>query len=154
MAQELEGTGGGERTRARRGHQHQPHCLMHRARAALIQPEVMQAPVVWLASTRRSVQWPATHRLCWDERLPLEERLAKASAPAAWPQLGATGYLRQGDDEWISSIGNGTRLMTAFCLPRKGTTCHVHWYALVIWLIAMAVWVAQALAQSNILLSI
>jgi NAD(P)-dependent dehydrogenase (short-subunit alcohol dehydrogenase family) len=58
-------------------------------RAALIQPEVMQAPVVWLASDssqacngRRIV---AHH---WDERLPLAERLAKASAPAAWPQLG------------------------------------------------------------------
>jgi len=24
----------------------------------------------------------------WDERLPIEERLQKASAPAAWPQLG------------------------------------------------------------------
>ena len=58
-------------------------------RAALIQPEVMQAPAVWLASEashacngRRLI---AYH---WDERLPLDERLAKASAPAAWPQLG------------------------------------------------------------------
>jgi NAD(P)-dependent dehydrogenase (short-subunit alcohol dehydrogenase family) len=58
-------------------------------RAALIQPEVMQAPAVWLASDashacsgRRLI---AYH---WDERLPLNERLAKASAPAAWPQLG------------------------------------------------------------------
>ena len=58
-------------------------------RAALIQPEVMQAPAVWLASDasqafngRRII---AYH---WDENLPLEERLAKASAPAAWPLLG------------------------------------------------------------------
>ncbi|MSQ24490.1 MAG: SDR family oxidoreductase [Chloroflexi bacterium] len=54
-----------------------------------LQPEVMQRPVVWLAS-------PASdgfnnHRVVaefWDEELPIEERLAKASAPAAWPQLG------------------------------------------------------------------
>ena len=58
-------------------------------RATLIQPEVMQAPVVWLASEaangfngRRVIAY------YWDERLPLEERLARASAPAAWPQLG------------------------------------------------------------------
>jgi NAD(P)-dependent dehydrogenase (short-subunit alcohol dehydrogenase family) len=58
-------------------------------RSALIQPEVMQAPAVWLASNasagcngRRIV----AH--FWDETLPEEERLAKASAPAAWPQLG------------------------------------------------------------------
>jgi NAD(P)-dependent dehydrogenase (short-subunit alcohol dehydrogenase family) len=54
-----------------------------------LQPEVMQQPAVWLAS-------PASdgfnnRRLVaelWDEELPIEERLAKASAPAAWPQLG------------------------------------------------------------------
>jgi 3-oxoacyl-[acyl-carrier protein] reductase len=59
-------------------------------RAKLIQPEVMQDPMVWLASSasdgfngRRIIA------ARWDERLPLEERLAKTSAPAAWPQLGA-----------------------------------------------------------------
>ena len=57
--------------------------------SALIQPEVMQAPVVWLASEasnhingRRFIAYN------WDESLPLEERLEKAGAPAAWPQLG------------------------------------------------------------------
>ena len=55
----------------------------------LIKPEVMQVPGVWLASEashgcngRRLIAY------YWDESLPLEERLAKASAPAAWPQLG------------------------------------------------------------------
>jgi NAD(P)-dependent dehydrogenase (short-subunit alcohol dehydrogenase family) len=55
----------------------------------LIQPEVMQAPVVWLASEasngfngRRIIAY------FWDESLSLEARLEKASAPAAWPQLG------------------------------------------------------------------
>ncbi|MDE3076476.1 MAG: SDR family oxidoreductase [Chloroflexota bacterium] len=58
-------------------------------RKALIQPAVMQAPMVWLASddsnafhNRRVI---AYH---WDETLPLEERLAKAAAPLAWQQLG------------------------------------------------------------------
>ena len=58
-------------------------------RAALIQPEVMQAPVVWLASEASDQvngrRFIAYH---WDVSLPLEERLEKASAPAAWPQLG------------------------------------------------------------------
>jgi 3-oxoacyl-[acyl-carrier protein] reductase len=57
--------------------------------ATLIAPEVMQAPVVWLASDasgactgRRIVAYR------WDEQLPIAARLAQASAPAAWPQLG------------------------------------------------------------------
>ena len=55
----------------------------------LIQPEVMQQPVVWLASDdsgefngRRIIAYN------WDDSLPLAERLEKCSAPAAWPQLG------------------------------------------------------------------
>jgi NAD(P)-dependent dehydrogenase (short-subunit alcohol dehydrogenase family) len=58
-------------------------------RASMIQPEVMKAPIVWLASDasngyhgRRMIAY------YWDESLPLEERLAKATAPIAWPQLG------------------------------------------------------------------
>lgn len=58
-------------------------------RDQLIQPEVMQKPVVWLASDdsgefngRRIIAYN------WDDNLPLEERLEKCSAPAAWPQLG------------------------------------------------------------------
>src|SRR5579864_5154034 len=58
-------------------------------RSAMIQPEVMQAPIVWLSSEasdafhgRRMIAY------YWDESLPLEQRLAKATAPLAWPQLG------------------------------------------------------------------
>jgi 3-oxoacyl-[acyl-carrier protein] reductase len=58
-------------------------------RSGLLSPQIMQAPAVWLASEesndcngRRII---AYH---WDESLPLPERLAAASAPAAWPQLG------------------------------------------------------------------
>lgn len=58
-------------------------------RAKLIQPDVMRAPVVWLASDASS---PVNGRrfiaFNWDETLPIEERLEKAGAPAAWPQLG------------------------------------------------------------------
>src|SRR6266568_8072227 len=58
-------------------------------RATLIQPEVMQAPVVWLASdASQACNGRRLIAYYWDERLPLEERLARASAPAAWPQLG------------------------------------------------------------------
>jgi NAD(P)-dependent dehydrogenase (short-subunit alcohol dehydrogenase family) len=58
-------------------------------RAALIQPEVMQAPAVWLASdASQAFNGRRIIAYYWDENLPLEERLAKASAPAAWPLLG------------------------------------------------------------------
>jgi NAD(P)-dependent dehydrogenase (short-subunit alcohol dehydrogenase family) len=58
-------------------------------RTDLLKPAVMQAPAVWLASEASAGL--NGHRLVaefWDESLPLEERLARASAPAAWPQLG------------------------------------------------------------------
>ena len=58
-------------------------------RSDLIKPEVMQAPAVWLASEAsdgiNGRRFIAYH---WDEALPLEQRIEKASAPAAWPQLG------------------------------------------------------------------
>lgn len=91
MAQELEGTGVTANILVPGGPTNTNFFAGKSAlfRAALIQPEVMQAPVVWLASDasqacngRRII---AYH---WDEHLPLAERLAKASAPAAWPQLG------------------------------------------------------------------
>lgn len=56
-----------------------------------LKPDVMQAPVVWLASPasdgftgRRIIAY------YWDEALPIEQRLERASAPAGWPQLGRT----------------------------------------------------------------
>ena len=58
-------------------------------RSAMIQPEVMQAPVVWLASEdSKEINGQRFIAYYWDESLPLEERLEKAGAPAAWPQLG------------------------------------------------------------------
>ena len=58
-------------------------------RAKLIQPDVMRVPAVWLASEAsdgvNGRRFIAYH---WDESLPIDERLARAGAPAAWPQLG------------------------------------------------------------------
>ena len=56
---------------------------------ALIQPEAMQSPAVWIASDDAS-HWNGRRIIAhyWDDALPLEERLEKCSAPAAWPQLG------------------------------------------------------------------
>ena len=58
-------------------------------RAKLIQPDVMRVPVAWLASDASSgVNGRRFIAYNWDESLPIEERLEKAGAPVAWPQLG------------------------------------------------------------------
>ncbi len=55
----------------------------------LIKPEIMQSPVVWLASEdSKAVNGQRLIAYNWDENLPIEKRLEKACAPAAWPQLG------------------------------------------------------------------
>ena len=91
MAQELEGSGvtanvlvPGGSTYTNLTHSDNPNL-----RNELIQPEVMQAPAVWLAS-EASDQFNGQRIIAyhWDESLPLEERLEQCSAPAAWPQLG------------------------------------------------------------------
>ena len=58
-------------------------------RAELIQPEKMQAPVVWLASEEsKDINGCRFIAYYWDEDLLIEQRLERAGAPAAWPQLG------------------------------------------------------------------
>ena len=58
-------------------------------RAALIQPNVMQRPVVWLASeAAAAVHGQRVIAYHWDESLEVESRLARAAAPLAWQQLG------------------------------------------------------------------
>jgi len=58
-------------------------------RSELIQPDIMQKPIVWLASEESNglngLRFIAYH---WDETLPRDQRVAQASAPAAWPQAG------------------------------------------------------------------
>ena len=55
----------------------------------LIPADIMKAPFLWLASDEsdhfNGQRIVAYH---WDESLPLESRLKKAGAPAAWRQLG------------------------------------------------------------------
>ncbi len=91
MAQELEGTGvtsnvlvPGGATYTNLTYSGDPGL-----RDRLIQTDVMQKPAVWLASND-SGEFNGQRIIAyyWDDSLPLEERLAKCSAPAAWPQLG------------------------------------------------------------------
>ena len=66
-----------------------PEDAVH-SREGMIQPDVMRAPVVWLASEASDgVNGQRFIGHFWDESLPLEERIERAGAPAAWPQLGA-----------------------------------------------------------------
>jgi NAD(P)-dependent dehydrogenase (short-subunit alcohol dehydrogenase family) len=93
MAQELEGSGvtanvltpgGGTNTNLI------PRSVPDTYRNALIKPEVMRAPAVWLASNASDgFNGQRIIAARWDETLPITERLARAAAPAAWPQLGA-----------------------------------------------------------------
>jgi 3-oxoacyl-[acyl-carrier protein] reductase len=56
---------------------------------AMLDPEVMQAPAVWLASEESNgFNGRRIIAELWDEYLPIEERLQRASAPAGWPQIG------------------------------------------------------------------
>ena len=60
------------------------------SREGMIQPDVMRAPVVWLASEASDgINGQRFIGYYWDESLPIEERIERAGAPAAWPQLGA-----------------------------------------------------------------
>ncbi|MGJ7491545.1 SDR family NAD(P)-dependent oxidoreductase [Variovorax sp. ZT4R33] len=60
----------------------------------LIQPDELAEPVLWLCS--READATSGLRFVarqWDERTSVDERLAKASAPIAWPQLGAQSHI-------------------------------------------------------------
>lgn len=89
MACELEGTGVTANVLIPGGAASTNMIPIDRRYSGLIDPAVMESPVVWLASEasngfngRRIIAQD------WDEALPIEERLKKSSAPAAWPQLG------------------------------------------------------------------
>jgi NAD(P)-dependent dehydrogenase (short-subunit alcohol dehydrogenase family) len=91
MAQELEGSGVTANVLVPGGATYTNMTASNTTydREKLIQPEVMQAPVVWLASeASNGLNGRRIIAYFWDERVPLEERLQQASAPAAWPQLG------------------------------------------------------------------
>ena len=91
MAQELDGSGVTANVLVPGGATYTNMTASNMAydREKLIQPEVMQAPVVWLASeASNGLNGQRIIAYFWDERVPIAERLQKASAPAAWPQLG------------------------------------------------------------------
>lgn len=89
LASDLQGTavtanvlipGGAVDTNMTRGQQYE---------SALLKPEVMQAPVVWLASDESNgFNGRRIVARYWDESLPIQQRLEKAGAPIGWPQLG------------------------------------------------------------------
>ena len=91
MAQELEGTGVTANVLVPGGgtYTNMTHTGEPNQRDQMIDPEVMQKPVVWLASDD-SAEFSGQRIIAyyWDDSLPLEDRLEKCSAPAAWPQLG------------------------------------------------------------------
>ena len=92
MARDLEGTGvtanvlvpgGGTNTNFNARNAGRPTEGMR------LEPEIMQAPAVWLASEESDgVNGRRFDSRFWDESASLAERLEKASAPAGWPQLG------------------------------------------------------------------
>ena len=91
MSRELEGTGVTANVLVPGG-QTDTHIIpddIAVERAILMRPEVMNGPAVWLASEEsdgtNGMRLIAHH---WNHRLPIEQRLDKAAAPAAWPQLG------------------------------------------------------------------
>ena len=91
MSRELEGTGVTANVLIPGG-QTDTHIIpddVAVGRAILMRPEVMNGPAVWLSS--EASDGTNGMRLIahyWDETLPVEQRLEKAAAPAAWPQLG------------------------------------------------------------------
>ena len=100
MSRELEGTGVTANVLVPGG-QTDTHIIpddIAVGRAILMRPEVMNEPAVWLASEEsdgtNGVRLIAYY---WDDNLPIEQRLDKAAAPAAWPQLGKQGIFPGAD---------------------------------------------------------
>lgn len=62
-------------------------------REKLIQPDVMQAPITWLASDDsngiNSMRFIAAY---WNDTLPRDERIEQAGAPAAWTQIPSKAF--------------------------------------------------------------
>ncbi len=57
-------------------------------RGALIQPETMRKPIVWLASDAADgINGMRFIAALWNEDLEIEERISRAGAPVAWTQL-------------------------------------------------------------------
>jgi 3-oxoacyl-[acyl-carrier protein] reductase len=86
MARDLEGTGVTANVLVPGGAVDTNLVPLEINRTGWIQPQVMQAPIVWLASEASSeVNGRRFIAKSWDESLPEAERVATASAPAGWP---------------------------------------------------------------------
>ncbi|HTE86629.1 MAG TPA: SDR family oxidoreductase [Dehalococcoidia bacterium] len=88
MARELEGSGVTANVLVPGGATLTNMTAGRRDATGLLRPEVMQKPVIWLASAdsdgfngRRIIG------KFWDDALPIAQRLEKASWPVAWPEL-------------------------------------------------------------------
>ena len=63
---------------------------VRRSRVPIIPANIMREPTIWLVSDdSNGINGMRFIALRWDSSLPLDERIATAGAPAAWPQLGA-----------------------------------------------------------------
>ena len=95
MARELEGSGVTANVLLPGGAANTNMVPRERHGPNLVDPERMQAPAVWLASEASDgFNGQRIVARDWDETLPIEERLKKASAPAGWPQLGRPDPVR------------------------------------------------------------
>lgn len=86
IAHELDGTGVTVNVLVPGGSSDTRMVTNGRTRSELIRPEVMGPPIRWLAS--RDADGVTARRIIanlWDPTLPLEQALARAVAPIAWP---------------------------------------------------------------------
>jgi 3-oxoacyl-[acyl-carrier protein] reductase len=89
MAGELDGTGVTANVLIPGGAASTNMIPEDRRYSGLINPAVMERPIVWFASeASKDFNGRRVVAQDWDESLPIEQRLEKCSAPAAWPQLG------------------------------------------------------------------
>ena len=62
---------------------------VRRSGVPIIPADIMREPTIWLASNdSNGINGMRFVALRWNASLPLDERVAAAGAPAAWPQLG------------------------------------------------------------------
>ncbi len=96
LSQELEGTGVTANVLVPGGATYTGMSATWMERELMIQPSIMEAPALWLAG-EESAEFSGRRIIAyhWNEDLPLDARLEKASAPAAWPQLGRQAIIPQ-----------------------------------------------------------
>lgn len=62
-------------------------------REKLIQPNVMQSPITWLASDdSNGINGMRFIAALWDDALPRDERIEQSGAPAAWTQIPSKAF--------------------------------------------------------------